>query len=128
MLLQKFRANFLGGQLNNMAIEYLKLLFWIFICFFNIVLYLLNKLVVALVGISGMATLVGDTAAGASFGFLFFIRFFFLGAALLGVISSRAVNRLIVGAYNLRTARILILKILNINMDHLYPVVSGGTE
>ena len=128
MLLQKFRANFLGGQLNNMAIEYLKLLFWIFICFFNIVLYLLNKLVVALVGISGMATLVGDTAAGASFGFLFFIRFFFLGVAVLGGISSTAVNRLIVGAYNLRTARILILKILNINMDHLYPVVSGGTE
>lgn len=46
VVLEKFRANFLGGKMENMSSECFVLLEWIFLCHFDFVLDLLHEIIV----------------------------------------------------------------------------------
>ena len=49
-----------------MPVQYLKLLLWVLVCLFDVVLDLLDKFIIRLVGVAGVSALVGYTTAGAA--------------------------------------------------------------
>lgn len=80
-------------------------------------LYLLDKLVVALITVTGMPTLVCDPAAASAFA-LFLVLLLFLASAFLCFISSRAVNGLAIG--RLAAAVGVFLEVLHVHLKHLF--------
>jgi hypothetical protein len=87
-------------------------------------LYLLYKLVIALITIAGMPTLVSHTATASTFA-LFLILLLFLGSALLGFIASRAIYGFTIG--HLATIIGVFLKVLHVYLKHLFPLASKGS-
>lgn len=91
-------------------------------------LYLLDKLVIALIAIAGMGTLVGDAAAASAFA-LFLSLLLFLGSGFLGFIATGAIDGLTVGHLAAAVGVLFkVLHVVHVYMEHLFPGAFKGTS